>query len=257
MRIGFRTAGFREWSLPDALNKLKEIGYDGVELCLENHGLRPAIFSSDRVRGVRKLVDDSGLELASVSFHGDGSPVDERLTNTLRAIELTRELGHSILVLNAERAVPEERDGQWTALVERFRTLCEGAEKHDVLLAVEPEPGLLVHGTDDFDRLKYEVASDRLRMNLDIGHCHITDDVVCTISTHPHDVVHTHFEDIASKVHEHLVPGEGDMDLSGIVETLRSVGYAGYLTIDLFRITDDPVGYATRALAAMQHLTAR
>lgn len=254
MKIGFRTAGFREKPLQRALRVLAELGFDGLELCLENHGLRPDLISEEDLASLPRLIVDSGLELASVSYHGDGAPLPVRLPNTLKAIEMTKLLDCSILILNTERPEPTRRDKQWQDLTEHMRMLTDVADEHDVTLALEPEPGLLIDGMSDFARLKEAVGSDRLALNLDIGHCHITDDVPAAIETFAESLVHTHFEDIAGKVHNHLVPGEGNMDLPEVIRCLHAVGYEGYLTVDLFRITDAPADYARRALDAMRSL---
>ena len=256
MKIGFRTARFREVDLADALTSLGDLGFDGVELCLENHGLRPDLMAPETAGEVGGSLAGAGLELASVSYHADGEDLSTRVPNTFKAIELTRQLGATVLILNVERTDPERRDAQWGEAVARLRQACARGEELGVDLAMEPEPGLLVHGMAEFARLKQDVASDRLKLNLDIGHCHITDDLVPSILGFAADLVHVHFEDVAHKVHDHLVPGDGDMDLPAVVEALKKVGYTGYLTVDLFRITDDPVRYARRSLAAMRNLLA-
>ena len=254
MKIGFRTAGFREWSLPDALSAIKRLGYDGVELCLENHDLRPDVIAPARAKEVVALLADLELELASVSYHADGEALETRVPNTLRAIELASEFGGSILVLNSRKAELDRRDEQWQCQLDRFRKLCDKAAEFEVDLAVEPEPGLLVDNVTDFARLKRELRSCRLMLNLDIGHCHITDDLVPCIHTFAADIVHTHFEDLPGKEHKHLVPGEGDMDLAAVVEAFREVRYDGYVTIDLCNITEAPEEHARRALEATKAL---
>lgn len=256
MRLGFRTAGFAAWPIEEAFRALKALGYDAVELCLEIHELRPDIVTGQRLAAVNHALADSGLELASVSYHADGEDLITRVPNTLRAVEMTRELGGDILIVNAERADVRRRAEQWQALIDRFLRICEHAEEYQVWVAVEPEPLLLVHGMDDWARLRDDVGSDRLAINLDIGHCEITDDVPAAIRRFAKSIVHVHFEDIRGKVHRHLVPGDGDMDLPAIVQALRDVGYRGYLTIDLFHIADDPVGYARRSIELMRRLTA-
>ena len=257
MKIGFRTAGFREMGLTDALTALADLGFDGVELCLENHGLRPDLVAPDTLDEVKRALAATGLELASVSYHADGEDLSTRVPNTLKAVDLTHQLGAAVLILNVERTDPERREAQWNQAVARLQQACARAEARGVDLAMEPEPGLLVHGMAEFAQLKQDVGSDRLKLNLDIGHCHITDAVVPTVREFAADLVHVHFEDIARKVHDHLVPGDGDMDLRAVVDALREVDYAGYLTVDLFRITDDPAGYARRSLAAMRSLLAQ
>ncbi len=43
-----------------------------------------------------------------------------------------------------------------------------------------------------------------------------------------------HIEDMKIGVHNHVLPGEGDMDLSWYVKTLAQVGYRGGLALDLY-----------------------
>ncbi len=254
MRLGFRTAGFRNQPIMDALGTIAEIGYDGVELCLEAHGLRPDEVGPGRLAVIAQHLQNLGLELASVSYHGDGEPLERRIPNTFRALEVAAQIGADILIVNTERPDWANREEQWRAIVDRFKKLCAAAEGYGIAVAVEPEPGLVVHGMEEMARLLDEVASPALKINLDVGHCHITDDVQRTIGQFAQHIVHTHIEDIRGKVHEHLVPGEGEIDLRGVVRALAAAGYTGYLTVDLFRIADNPEEYARKAFSAMQAL---
>ena len=252
MRLGFRTAGFRKQPIIDALGVIADIGYDGVEVCLENHGLRPNEVGPGRLAVIAQHLQDLGLDLASVSYHADAEALESRVPNTVKAVEIAARMDAEILIVNTERPDEAGREEQWELVAKRFRELCKQAEASGVTIAVEPEPGLLVHDMADMARLLEAVDSPALKINLDVGHCHITDDVVDAVQRFGEHIAHTHFEDIRGKVHEHLVPGEGDMDLRGIVEALEAAGYSGYLTIDLFRITDDPESYARRAFDATQ-----
>jgi sugar phosphate isomerase/epimerase len=242
-------------ALEEALTALAELGYDGVELCLEIHDLRPDVVAPGRLAEIGDALAASELALASVSYHADGEDLATRVPNTVRAVEMTGELGADILIVNAERSDEARRDAQWAALVERLARVCAAAEAAGVDIAVEPEPLLLVHGMEDWARLRAEVGSPRLKINLDIGHCAITDpDVPGVIERFAEDIVHVHFEDIPAGVHQHLVPGEGDLDLAAIAEALRRVGYDGFVTIDLFHIHGDPRGFAERCVAPTRAL---
>lgn len=41
MEIGFRTIGFRQWPIEQALEALAQLGFAAVELCLEHPDMRP------------------------------------------------------------------------------------------------------------------------------------------------------------------------------------------------------------------------
>jgi sugar phosphate isomerase/epimerase len=52
---------------------------------------------------------------------------------------------------------------------------------------------------------------------------------------------HVHLEDIASsRVHQHLLPGEGAIDFPPVIKALKSGGYNGWITIELYPYIENP-----------------
>jgi len=254
-RIGFRTAGFREWRVEDALAALGDLGYDGVELCLENADCRPEGLTPVRCRELATVCRHAGLAVASVSYHGDGEESAERWSNIVRSVALTPEFGTDVLITNAGHTRPGETDAQWRQFVQQLGDLMPQAEATGCRVAVEPEPGMFVGSSDDGARLLREVGSPHLAINLDVGHAFLTDpDVPQTIRELGTAIAHTHLEGMPRGEHRHLVPGEGDLDLGAVLAALGDTHYGGYLTVDLFNIADDPVGYARRSLAGLRAL---
>jgi len=254
MKIGFRTAGFSAWELGPTLRAIRDAGYDSVELCLEHPGSRPEMMDDVRITRVLKMLEEIELELSSVSYHGDGSPAAEREAKALLAIEVTRKMGAKVLVMNSDGKDPANPN-QLAEFEQRLRRFCKAAERHKIDLALEPEPNLLIDSSADLEALAARVCSPRLKMNIDVGHAFITDpDVVQTIRRMGNMIVHTHVEDIAGKVHKHLLAGEGDIDLRAVFAALRDVGFAGSLTIDLFNLGDKPDEMAKAAYHALKRI---
>jgi len=253
MKFGFRTGGFTGWKIEAILEALSQIGFDGVELCLESVDMRPENFTQAKADDLKRFMGGIGLEIASVSYHGDVEPVDQRRSNTIKALEVTKWLGADVLIINAERARDGEEKEQWRGLTDRLKDLTALAEDRGVNVAVEPEPLLVVGDIDDMIRLMDDVNSPRLKVNLDIGHAYITDpSLPDTIKQLGDAIVHTHIEDIKDKVHNHLELGQGDIDFAAMQAALKEIGYNGYYVVDLFRLGDDPSGVATRTLAALR-----
>jgi len=254
MKIGFRTAGFSAWDLGPSLRAIRDAGYDSVELCLEHPGSRPEMMDDVRVTRVLKMLEEIELELSSVSYHGDGSPAAEREAKTLQAIEVARMMGANVLVINADAKDPANPN-QLAEFEQRLRRFCEAAEQHKIDLALEPEPNLLIESSADLEALAARIGSPRVKMNIDVGHAFITDpDVVQTIRRMGNMIVHTHIEDIAGKVHKHLLPGQGDIDLKAVFAALREAGFTGSLTIDLFNLGDKPDEMARAAYDALRKM---
>ncbi len=256
MKIGFRTAGFSAYRTPDILRTLKDIGYDGVELCFEHDDVRPEHITEADCVDIQALADDTGIEVASLSYHADNEEPSRRTENIERLLELAPEFRTDVLVLNSRRTEPGHRREQWDDLVRRLRRYAAPAEAAGLRLAIEPEPGMFVETSADARRLIEEVGSPSVAVNLDIGHAAITDaDLPASIRQLGAHIAHTHIEDIADRVHKHLVPGEGDLEFGPIWRAFADIGYHGYYTIDLFAIHEDPTGWARRALAGLRAVT--
>jgi sugar phosphate isomerase/epimerase len=52
---------------------------------------------------------------------------------------------------------------------------------------------------------------------------------------------HVHLEDIApTRVHHHLIPGEGAIDFGAALKALKEVNYDGWVTIELYTCHENP-----------------
>jgi sugar phosphate isomerase/epimerase len=63
------------------------------------------------------------------------------------------------------------------------------------------------------------------------------------------DLANVHLEGMRTGVHDHLLPGEGDLDLAEAVRALQRIGYAGPANLELSRHSHAAVETARRALA--------
>ena len=258
MRIGFRTAGFHEWPIDKALRAIGDLGYDGVEICLEHPHCRPETLTQAGAARLATLCADAGLQVASVSYHADSEDTELRRANTVRALELVPAFGTDVFIINGRRLQPGSEDearGELPALLAR---LLGPAEQRGTRVAIEPEPGLSVGSSAEMKALLGSGQSPGLAVNLDVGHAFLTDPDVCeSIRMLGPAIAHTHVEGMAAGVHKHLLPGEGDLDLVAVCRTLRETGYEGYCTIDLFSIADDPASWAASALDPMRQILAQ
>jgi len=266
-RIGFRTAGFAWWGIEKTLRALREVGYRSVELCLEHPETQPADMTPARCGELAALLRELDLGLSSVSYHGDGRPWEERAENSLLAVEVAERMECPVLVINTMRREPGREEAQTRAALELAHRLL-GHSRRQVILAFEPEPGLVISSVDDMLAFTARLGSlpggkrgtapseaevARVAVNLDIGHAHITEpSAVAAIEQLRDTIAHVHIEDIAGKVHKHLVPGEGEIDFAGARGALDRIGYRGDYTVDMFALGDDPLLTAQQCFAAMQ-----
>ena len=125
------------------------------------------------------------------------------------------------------------------------------ARQRNVILAVEPEPGLFIETAAEYLEFKNRFFRDEpmVRMNCDIGHLFcVGDDPAGVIRSLPEHVAHIHLEDIGkNRVHQHLTPGRGVIDFAAVFAAIEEVGYTGWTTVELYPYETTAAGVAQRA----------
>ncbi len=132
----------------------------------------------------------------------------------------------------------------------------ELAEELGVNLLIEPEPGLLIETFEQYLEFAGRIQSPRVGLNFDIGHAFCVgqdpQDWIARMAPHTR---HYHIEDIAaSRVHAHLVPGRGAIDLAATLRAIRASGYDGWLTVELYPYVENPDDAGREALAHLEGL---
>jgi sugar phosphate isomerase/epimerase len=140
-----------------------------------------------------------------------------------------------------------------------LQEVLEHAERRQVMLAFEPEPGMLVDTLSRYGELLEELAanhvdSSRLRLTIDVGHLHCQGEVPIAgqIRRWADRLANVHIEDMRAGVHEHLMFGEGEIDFPPVVAALTEIGYSGLLSVELSRHSHEAVETARRALAFLR-----
>ena len=111
------------------------------------------------------------------------------------------------------------------------------ADKRQVRLAFEPEPGMLIESMDDFTELLDHCNGPRFGLTLDIGHIHCVESAPIpeVLLKWKERLWNVHIEDMLQGVHEHLPFGEGTIDFPPVLRTLKAIGYAGGVNVELSR----------------------
>lgn len=254
LRFAYGTNGLADHRLDDALRFLADTGYDGVSLTLDHQHLDPG--GPDPRRAAARVAPIlASLGLGVVVETGARFVLDprrkhrptllcdddrhRRLDLLHLAIEVATELGAPVVHLwsgHLPDGVPA--DLAWDRLVDGCDELATAADRADVDLAFEPEPGMFVETIDDVLRLADALDGHRrLGVTLDVGHCVCLEDRSvpdCVAAVAPR-LRHVQIEDMRRGVHEHLEFGSGELDLPEALAALDGVGYAGLVSVELPR----------------------
>ena len=243
------------YSVFEALDILKDAGFDGVELCFEdmNFRLRPDLWDPGVAALIRGRCEKLGLAVSAVGNHISFLFDDFMFEAVKKCIRATRLYGTDILIISALHS-QQEREAHpdiWQTAVSRVGELCKVAESEGVRLALEPEPPSIVTSTVDFLFLRDEVGSPALGINLDVGHAFLTDpDLIESVGLLRGSILHGHIEDMRRERHQHLMPGDGEIDFRALFAKLKEAGFGGYMSVDLYHARYEDI--AGQALAALR-----
>jgi D-psicose/D-tagatose/L-ribulose 3-epimerase len=225
--------------LMPVLEKLKRIGYDGVEVPIFD--LDPAKWKLWAQR-----LDDLGLErTANTVIAPEHNPISADLATREAAyqhmkavVDCCAAVGSSILcgphqvalgVFTGRGATEDE----WKRSVEHLRRVAEYAAGSGVVLAEEVVNRFEIYHINTLDqgiRLVDEVGHPNCRLHLDTFHAHIEEKNTADAIRRAGDrIAHVHISE-----NDRGVPGSGSVAWDSTFEALRDIGYDGWLTVEAF-----------------------
>jgi len=274
MLLGYNTNGFAFHALQDAVRILARIGYRSIALTLDHQHLNP--YAGDfeqQIRQVQGLLAEHGLActietgaryLLDPWRKHQPTLVSARSEDRDRRIDFLRRAIKSAALLDADSVSlwsgAADDDAEPTVLWQRLEAglteVLTAAERHDVRIALEPEPGMFIQTMaafeDVFDRLDHPL----LGLTLDVGHVHCLDDG--SLRDHLRAwagvLFNVHLEDMRRGRHEHLFFGEGEINFCETIDLLTAGGYDGPVHVELSRHSHTAVETARQAYAFLEGL---
>lgn len=257
MKLAFSSNAFRKHSIDETIAIVADAGYEGIELMCDRPHAWPPDLTPGRVDEIRATLDTHRLRISNLNafmmcavgdFHHpswidpDPAKRDARRLHTIDSVKLAAQLGaRSVSTEPGGPLEGQSRDAAMATFRREIAPVAQEAARAGVDLLVEPEPGLLLETTADFDEFMTGVASPALGMNCDLGHFYCAgEDPAAVVRKLGASLKHVHLEDIAAdRRHHHLPPGQGAMDFDAIFAALRDVRYAGWVTVELYPFLDD------------------
>lgn len=254
--------------------------FDAVFAAIQSAGLRRAQLimcangdeelldeiAPELIAGIRAASERTGVELPVISgiynmAHPDEQVRAEGLKRLRKVIAAAPELGANAVTLCTGTRDPRnmwrwhddnESDLAWSDLVEGLEIALDDAERHQVMLAFEPEPGNLVNGIERARRLLDQLPSQALGVTLDGANI-----VMCEPDLEPREVLDRAFAAFGDRI---AVVHAKDCDAAGnpvpagcgvvpwdhLVTLLRATTFDGPLIIH--SVTEREVTGAVQAL---------
>ena len=274
MEFAFSTNAFKKHSLVETINVLSEIGYTGIEILCDIPHAYPKTQSDSDISEIRQLISRLDVRLSNLNaftffaigntYHpswieSDPSYRKLRVDHTIDCIKLARKLGAKNIstepggpIMNNELS----QDQSLKLFEDGINQVLNTAEKENVTILIEPEPDLLIENSDQFIHFIKNFDSESVGLNLDIGHffC-VGEDPSKVIPKLSEYIRHVHLEDIsADRRHNHLILGEGAIDISSALKSLKDIGYDGFITVELYPYQDCPAYAANQSMKFIKSL---
>lgn len=276
LQLAFSSNAYQRFTFREAATRIAALGYQGIEIMADVPHAWPAGLLPSQKAEIRLALAETGLRISNINafmmtavadarqpyWHPSWIERDRhyrqvRIDHTRRALDLAKELGASCIT--TEPGGPLADAGlNWEEglhlFLESLRPVAEHARAVGVDLLIEPEPGLLLETAAHFEVFMSYMDNPAVALNFDVGHFYcVGDDPGPTITRLARYIRHVHLEDIAAtRVHHHLVPGEGAIDFASVFAALRACDYRGWVTVELYPYIEDPDGAARLALERLR-----
>jgi sugar phosphate isomerase/epimerase len=274
LRLAFSSNAYLDVPVEEAIAQIAGFGYAGIELLADVPHAWPAGLLPVQKRAIRAALDRSGIAISNINafmmnavadprqpyWHPGWTDPDPhyraiRREHTKRALRLAAELGApSISTEPGGELQPGQTREQATAIFyDEIMPVLDVAAEVGVTLLVEPEPGLLIEKFGQYLEFAERVNHPALGLNFDIGHAYcVGEDPAEWVPRMQAHTRHYHFEDIAAtRVHHHLVPGEGAIDFTATFREIAACTPDLWVTVELYPYRDRP---DEAARAARAHL---
>ena len=252
MLLGYNTNGLQNHRLDDALRLVADKGFQAVALTPDVCHLDPMSCSAAEVARTAALLERLGLAVVVETgarfvldpaikheptlMTRDHDARERRLDFYGRCAEIGRDLGAEVLSFwSGVDRDPGPDSQEW--LRDGVARTCEAVVARGLRPAMEPEPGMAVGTVAEFEAVAASLGAGAPALCLDIGHLYVTGEAEpdAIIAAHAGRLAQVHIEDMVRGVHEHLPPGEGDVDFAAVRGALERHGYEGPVCFELSR----------------------
>ena len=265
MLFGICNEMFEGWEFAKICAAASEAGYSGVELAPFTLGKPASRVTDSERRALCNAATGAGVEISSAHWllaHTSGlhvsSPdagVRKRTVEYLTdLIHLSADVGARVMVFGSPKqrsvcdGVTEEE--AWMLAADTFSALIPVLEERQVVFCLEPlapsETDFLNSASDAATMIR-QLGSANIQLILDVKAMSSESRPIPEIIRENSSILrHFHANDANMRG-----PGFGNTDFKPIGAALKDIGYSGWVSVEVFDYSPDPVTIAVRS---MEHL---
>jgi len=263
MKFSLCNEMFEGVGMAEVCSTAKHLGYDGLEIAPFTLAESADKVSAEQRKEVRRIVEDSGLEVVGLHWLFAG-PAGLHMTTTNDAmwgrtrdylsclLDLCGDLGGKVLVLGSpkQRSLVEgqTKEGAWQRAVDLLSSVLEQAADLGATICLEPLSPVetdFVNTVAEGMKMVRQIDHPNLRIHLDVK-------AMCSEGTAVPDIIRS--VTAADVGHFHVNdanlygPGMGDVDYGPIAEAIKEIGWDKWLSVEVFKYDPDPEAIARKSI---------
>jgi sugar phosphate isomerase/epimerase len=266
MRYAICNETFEGWDHGQVCRTVADLGYGGLEVAPYTLAPRVTDVTADRRRTLRRQAEDAGVQIIGLhwllakteGFMVTSPDQGERQRTADYLGELARccrDLGGDLMVFGSpqQRRVPAGKTRAEAAdfALDTFRRALPAIGDRGVTVCLEPlapaETDFLTTCAETVELLD-RIGHANFRLHLDVkAMSSEPTPVPDLIRRHASRTGHFHANDANRRG-----PGFGDIDFTPIFRALKDSGYAGWVSVEVFDYTPDPVTIARESIRYMR-----
>ena len=221
----------------DILDVMKDTGFTGIRMTQFPQILKTYNIT---VPELQKELSRRGCHIITISYNGpahDPARRAEVISGARTAMTFLKEFGASHLVVFSPNRSNASEAG-FKSMCECYNQLGEVAGEMGFRAVLHNHMGQIVQTSEEVDRCMAMTDPKLFSFSPDTAHLYLADcDVVKTIEKHKSRLMLLDYKD-ARKISDKLLDnifdlGDGDVDFPGCHRVLKSIGYKGWLCVDL------------------------
>ena len=273
MKKGFSTNAFTKFSLLETIEIISNLGYDGLEIVADTpHAFLPLV--DEELKKIKSSLENRRLLVSNINANtvfgwnleqGNEEKFEPSISNknetlrkwrveyTKKTIKMAAELNAPSVCITSGIKNMKNIEDEMIQINKSLFEVLEFAEKNNVSICMEYEPGLLIEKSDDV----FELSKNFKNLGLNLDTCHVevlNEDFSKVIHKFKHKIFHTHISDCKNSIHYHLIPGYGEIDFTNIFSNLKEINYDGFLTAELYTYTETPKEAASETFIFLNNL---
>jgi sugar phosphate isomerase/epimerase len=256
---------FEDYPIEQVIGLMADVGFTGVE------PWRPHLKrcrSSELCASFVRFASEKGVRMGGLNVVGEPyyKPfgTDRELEDTLAGLQADIDFAVSLGIRDVliwEGIRPQQASSEYChehllpRLLDLFRAALRYGAPKGVRLRIEPHPFTL--GMDDEFAKRLCDALDTEDFGITYDFCHYAvakpSDYIDSVRTLGHRIRHMHYSDSDKRISElHFTPGQGSVDIPGLLQAFKDTRYNGSITLDLYG-NPTPIEAARLGIPMLRH----